>query len=52
MLKNSYNSKLILLSATIMKNRADNIIDILNLLRCIGKPNYVNIDKKEIFSYG
>ena len=35
-----------------MKNRADNIIDILNLLRCIGKPNYVNIDKKEIFSYG
>jgi hypothetical protein len=41
-----------LLSATIMKNRADNIVDILNILRCIGNSNYELIQKKEIFDYG
>jgi len=35
-----------------MKNRADNIIDLLNLLRCVGNKNYKNIEKKDIFEYG
>lgn len=35
-----------------MKNKADNIIDILNLLRCVGNKDYKNIEKKDLFDYG
>ena len=52
LLKKTYNTRLLILSATIMKNRADNIVDILNLLRCVGNENYELIEKKSIFSYG
>ena len=38
-LRESKNVRMILLTATPMKNRADNIIDLLNILRVCNNPN-------------
>ena len=40
-----------MLTATPMKNRADNIIDLLNILRVCNNKNNKLITKNEIFDY-
>ena len=40
------------MTATPMKNRADNIIDLLNILRASNNPKNKLISKAEIFDYG
>ncbi len=51
MLKTSHNCKILLLTATPMKNRADNFIDLLNILRVCNDPNNKTISKYDIFEY-
>jgi hypothetical protein len=34
-----------------MKNKADNIIDLINILRVCTNPNNVLLQKSDIFSY-
>ena len=41
-----------MLTATPMKNKADNIIDLINILRVCNNPNNKLIQKSEIFEYG
>ncbi len=48
-LEKSYNVRLILLSATPMKNRVDDIIDIINILRLAQNANNRILNTKEIF---
>ena len=44
--------KCLLLTATPMKNRADNIVDLLNILRVCNNSKNTIINKSDIFQYG
>ncbi len=51
MLQKAKNIRILLLTATPMKNKADNIIDLINILRVCNNSQNKLLLKSEIFEY-